>query len=98
MLTASTNSPGFRGDLGSVPVEVSFDPLLDQPQGMMGLVVEVAADISQDLWGHVGEVIPGVGETQNLYKVLTNHRLRGGVSCAEAAAEYCAPIGRRREE
>lgn len=42
-------------------VEVSFDSLLDQPQRMMGLVVEVAADVLQDLWRDVGEVIPWVG-------------------------------------
>lgn len=44
-----------------VPVEVSFDSLLDQPQRMMGLVVEVAADLGQDLRRDVGEVIAGVG-------------------------------------
>lgn len=43
-----------------LPVEVSFDALLDQPERMMGLVVEVAAHLFQDLWSDVGEVITQV--------------------------------------
>lgn len=69
-----------------IPVEVSFDSLLDQPQRMMGLVVEIAANLGQDLRRDVGEVIPGVGGAQHFHRVLTNHRLRGGANCAEASA------------
>ena len=47
---------------------MGFDPLLDQPERMLGLVVEVSADLLQDLWGHVGEVITGVGATRNLHR------------------------------
>lgn len=68
-----------------VPVEVSFDPLLDQPQRMMGLVVEIAADLGQDPRRDVGVVVARVGVTQQLHRVLTNHRLRGGAIRAEAS-------------
>lgn len=69
-----------------IPVEVSFDSLLDQPERMMGCVVEVAADLRQELWRDVGVVVTRVGVAQHLHRVLTNHRLRGGSVCAEASA------------
>lgn len=69
-----------------VPVEVSFDSLLDQPQGMMGLVVEVAADLGQQLRRDVGEVIAGIRVARHLHRVPTNRGPRGGAVCAEASA------------
>lgn len=73
-----------RGE--DLPVEVSFDSLLHQPQRVMRLVVEVAADLGQDLLRDVGVVITGVGVAQHLHRVLTNHRLRGVDICAEPSA------------
>lgn len=49
------------------PVEVSFDSLLDQPEGMMGLIVEVAAHLGQDPRCDVGEVIAAVGVARHLH-------------------------------
>lgn len=76
-----------------VPVEVSFDSLLDQPQRMMGLVVEIVANLGKDLRRNVGEVIARVRVAQHLHRVVTNRRLRGGTICAEASARCCAAIG-----
>lgn len=65
------------------PVEVGFDSLLDQPQRMMGLVVQVAADLGQDLWRDVGDVITLVGVAEDLHSGLANHGSQGGVGGAE---------------
>lgn len=76
---------GNVGGCGTlVPVEVSLDSLLDQPQRMMGLVVEVAAHHGQHPWRDVGEVVAGIGMTQHLHGVLANQRLRAGAFCAQA--------------
>lgn len=50
-----------------VPVEVRFDPLFDQPQRMMGLVVEIESDLGQNFGRHVGEVITRIQVTQHLH-------------------------------
>lgn len=71
------------------PVEVSFDPLLDEPQRVVRLVLQVEAHLGQDLRRDVGEVVAGVGVAQQLDGVLANHRLQGVALGAE-------PPGRRR--
>lgn len=69
-----------------LPVEVSFDALFDQPQRMMALVVEVAADFGRDPGRHVGVIISGEGPARHLHRVLTGRGPRGGAVRAEAPA------------
>ena len=76
-----------------LPVEVSLDSLLDQPEGMMGLVVQVSPDLGQDLGRDVGEVVSRVRESQHLHRVLTRRPLRGGALRAEAPAPRRPAIG-----
>lgn len=68
---------------GAAPVEVRFDSLLDQPQRMMRLVVQVAADLGQDFGRDVGDVITPVGVAQNLHGGLADHGSQSGVGGAE---------------
>lgn len=64
-------------DVGTV--EVGFDSLFDEPERMVGLVVQVAAHLGQDLAGHVGEVITRVGVAHNFDRcILANQGLGGG--------------------
>lgn len=70
-MTAAASHPGVGGG-GAVPVEVGFDSLLDQPQRMVRLVVQVAADLGQDLRRDVGKVIPLVGVAKNLHRGLAS--------------------------
>lgn len=80
----------------AVPVEVGLDPLLDQPERMMGLVVQVAANRGQDLWCDIGEVVARVRAAQHLHGLLANQRPGGGAVCAEPSAGHCAAIGPKR--
>ena len=42
-------------------VEELLDPLLDGADGMVALQVEAAVQVGQDVRGHVGQGVPGVG-------------------------------------
>ena len=43
------------------PIKMVFDPLLDEPERMMGLIVEIPSNFGQDLGCNIGDVIAGVG-------------------------------------
>lgn len=88
------------GGGGTVPVEVGFDSLLDQPQGVVGLVVQVAADLVQDLGRDVGKVVTLVGSAQNLHGGLADGGSQswvGGVEEAPAALQGCHTVQVRRK-
>lgn len=88
------------GGGGAVPVEVGFDSLLDQPERMMGLVVQVAAHLGQDLWRYIGDVITLVGVAKNLHSGLADHGSQGGVGGAEESTtdlQRCHTVQMRRE-
>lgn len=88
------------GGDGSVPVEVGFDSLLDQPQRMMGLVVQVASHLGQDLWCDVGDVVTLVGVAKNLHSGLADHGSQSGVGGAEESTtglQCCHTVKVRRE-
>lgn len=49
-------------------VEVLLHPLLEQPERVLRLVVQVPADLGQDLAGQVAVVVLGVGLAQQLHR------------------------------
>lgn len=86
--------------VSTVPVEVGFDSLLDQPERMMGLVVQVAAHLGQDLWRYISDVITLVGMAKNLHSGLSSHRSQSGVGGAEESTtglQCCHTVQVRRE-
>lgn len=72
-----------------------FDPLLDEPERMMRLIVKVPANAGQDLRRDVGEVIAGVGVAQDLHGVLANHRPGGGAVFAKMATHKGVAVRRQ---
>lgn len=67
---------------------------------MMGLVVQVAADLGQDLWCDVGDVITLVGVAKHLHRGLAHHGSQSGVGGAEeptAGLQRCHTAQVRRE-
>lgn len=66
----------------------------------MGLVVQVAADLGQDLWRDIGDVITLVGVAKNLHSGLADHGSQSGVGGAEESTtglQCCHTVQVRRE-
>lgn len=59
----------------------------------MGLVVQIAANLCQDLWCDIGEVIACIGVSKYLHRVLTNQRLWDRLICAEVSTRWHSGIG-----